>query len=85
MYTVENVPPDISSLIVTKFRVVAHTAGPVAPGAVLSQNHWSIYLIHSNGSVRINMQLANPAGNNTRGILLISSHPYTSASTSEVR
>lgn len=38
-------------------RVVAHTIGPVAPGAQLSQNHWSIYLLNlDGGSMRLNME-----------------------------
>lgn len=58
--------------------------GPVAPGAQLSQNHWSIYLIHSRGSVRLNMLLENPSAANNRGVLTVANYGYTSVSTSAV-
>jgi hypothetical protein len=60
------------------FRVVAHTGGPVAPGAQLSQNHWSIYflLLNDEGSVRFNMS-TNIATNTRNGIHETRPHPYT--------
>lgn len=84
-YLVDNVPPAISNLIVTHIRVVAHTLGPVAPGAQLSQNHRSLYLVHSKGSVRFNMQIQDPQSNSTRGLLTVKNYPYTSVSTSAVK
>ena len=84
-YSVTNVPQNVTNLIVTQFRLVAHTMGPVAPGAALSQNHWSIYLLHDNGSVRLNMMLADPRAASTRGRLTVTSHGYTTVSTSAVR
>jgi hypothetical protein len=84
-YSATNVPQDVTNLIVTRFRLVAHTMGPVTPGAALSQNHWSIYLLHENGSVRLNMILADPRAASTRGRLRVTSHGYTTVSTSAVR
>ena len=84
-YTVDNVPSDISYLVVNTFRIVAHTMGPVAEGAAFSQNHWSLYLIHDNGSVRLNMQLADPASTSCKGRFTITSYDYTSASSSAVK
>lgn len=83
-YSVDNVPQDITDLIITRVRVVAHTMGPVAPGAQLSQNHWSIYLIHSTGSVRLNMMLGNPNSTSSQGLLTITAYPYTTVSISAV-
>jgi len=85
VYTVDNVPQDISNLIVTAFRIVAHTMGPVAEGAAFSQNHWSLYLIHDKGSVRLNMQLANPASTNCKGQFTVTSYDWTNASNSAVK
>ena len=84
-YSINNVPQSITNLVVTSIRVVAHTMGPVALGAQLSQNHWSIYLVHSNGSVRINMELKDPAATSSRGLLTVTSYGYVSVSTSAVR
>ena len=50
--------------------------GPVAPGAQLSQNHWSIYLIvKGGGSVRLNME-TNPAPGKVEGIFNVTRHQY---------
>jgi hypothetical protein len=49
-YSVTEVPQNITDLIVTDFKVVAH----VAP-TPLDWNHWSIFLIHSHGCVRLNV------------------------------
>ena len=78
-------PQSIVDIIITHVRVVAHTMGPVAPGAQLNQNHWSIYLVHSKGSVRINMQLQDASSNSTRGLLTVTDLPYASVSHSAVR
>ena len=84
-YQVTNVPQDVTDLIITHVRVVAHTMGPVAPGARLSQNHWSLYLVHSEGSVRLNMQLRDASSNSTRGLLTVTSYSYITISNSAVR
>lgn len=83
-YTVTDVAQDVTNLIVRNFRLVAHTMGPVAPGAVLSQNHWSIYLLHDDGSVRLNMILKDPRAASTRGKLEVTSYEYTTVSNSAV-
>jgi hypothetical protein len=83
-YEVDNVPSDITNLIVTTFRIVAHTMGPVAPGAAFSQNHWSIYLIHTNGSVRLNMELADPSSTSSRGAFTITSYAYTASNSAVI-
>jgi hypothetical protein len=59
--------------------------GAIAPGAQLSQKHWSIYLVHSNGSVRSNMELEDPAAIGSQGLLTVTSYGYVSVSTSAVR
>ena len=84
-YSVDNVPQAVTNLIVTHIRVVAHTMGPVAPGARLSQNHWSLYLLHGKGSVRLNMQLQDARSNSICGLLTVTNHPYTTVSNSAVR
>jgi len=84
-YSVDNVPQAITNLFVTHIRVVAHTMGPIAPGTQLSQNHWSIYLVHSNGSIRLNMQLQSPSTASNRGLLTVASYEYTTTSTSAVK
>lgn len=84
-YTVDTVPQSVTNCVVTHFRVVAHTMGPVVEGGVLSQNHWSIYLVHANGSVRLSMELRNPKSNSSKGQLYITSYGYTDVSTSAVR
>ncbi len=72
-YSINNVTQSIADLVVTFIRVVAHTMGAVAPGAQLSHNHWPIYLIHSNGSLRVNMELEDPAAMSSRGLLTVTS------------
>ena len=37
LYTVDNVPQAVTDLVVTHFRVVAYTMGPVVPGGVDSR------------------------------------------------
>ncbi|KAJ4621268.1 hypothetical protein HRR85_001478 [Exophiala dermatitidis] len=50
--------------------------GPVAPGAQLSQNHWSIYLIiKGGGSVRLNME-TDPTPGKHEGIFKVTRHQY---------
>ncbi|MCJ1381220.1 hypothetical protein MMC17_004329 [Xylographa soralifera] len=84
-HTVDDVPWYISNLIINKFRVVAHTMGPVAEGAAFSQNHWSIYLIYGTGSVRLNMELADSNSTDRRGIFTVTGYEYTGVSISAVR
>ncbi|KAJ4538958.1 hypothetical protein HRR78_007883 [Exophiala dermatitidis] len=51
--------------------------GPVAPGAQLSQNHWSIYLIiKGGGSVRLNME-TDPTPGKHEGIFKVTRHQLT--------
>ena len=84
-YQVTNVPQDVADFVITHVRVVAHTMGPVEPGAGLSQNHWSLYLLHRGGSVRLNMQLQDARSNSTRGLLTVKNYAYTTVSNSAVR
>ena len=58
-YSVTEVPQNITDLIVTQFRVVAH-AYPV-PLPDLKPNHWSIDLVHTHGSVRLNVEPDAPS------------------------
>lgn len=83
-YSIDSVPQDVTDLIVTYVRVVAHTMGPVSEGAQLSQNHWSIYMVHTNGSVRLNMQI-DPRSVSSRGILTVANYGYATVSTSAVK
>lgn len=66
--------PAWSSIIVSTFRVVAHTIGPVVAGGQLSQNHWSIYLLTLTGSIQLNMELADTTINS--GELKVKEHGY---------
>jgi hypothetical protein len=68
-----------ASKVVSQFRIVAHTMGPVVPGGELSQNHWTIYMLTSTGSVQLNMQLANT--DTDRGKLVVKEHAYISSNT----
>lgn len=54
-YTIDNIPQHELDRVIISFRVVAHRKGPILPGGTMSQNHWSIYLIHAGGSVRLSM------------------------------
>ena len=54
MLTIE-VPPDHRAAWVPIVRVTVHTMGGVLPGAHISQNHWSIFLVTPPESVRVNM------------------------------
>lgn len=76
IYAVGHIPSTYLSLPVRFVRVVSHTMGPVVPGAQLSQNHWSIYLITQGGSIRINMTLQDPKSNDDTGAVQVSFHPY---------
>ncbi|RMZ84962.1 hypothetical protein DV738_g298, partial [Chaetothyriales sp. CBS 135597] len=50
--------------------------GPVSPGAQLSQNHWSIYLlVVEGGSVRLNIEADTGPGEDW-GVFKISRHLY---------
>jgi hypothetical protein len=61
---------------ISTFRLVAHTMGPVAPGAQLSQNHWSLYLLKTgNTSVRVNM-MTSEEQNNDMGVFSVKPHDY---------
>lgn len=63
-------------VVVTGIRVVAHSPGPIVPSGILSQNHWSIYLlVEHGGSVRVNMALRYREDQN--GSLTLSLHDYT--------
>ena len=43
--------------VVTQARVVVHTTGPLSPNTLMSDNHWSIYLLLTGGgSLRLNMR-----------------------------
>lgn len=71
----DNTP--IPDLTVETVRIVAHTMGPVAPGAQLSQNHWSIYLVvGESASVRLNMIPSTKEGDD-KGIFHVTRHLYT--------
>ncbi|KAL5380677.1 hypothetical protein PMIN02_010558 [Paraphaeosphaeria minitans] len=61
--------------LVSTFRVVAHTIGPVMPGAAVSQNHWTIYLLVPGGSVQLNMK-TNINASISRGIFEVREHAY---------
>lgn len=66
----------IPQLVVEKFRVVAHTMGPVTAGGQLSQNHWSIYLLtQGGGSVRLNMA-TKPEHQEDKGTFTVTRHAY---------
>ena len=68
---------NLPKIIVKLIRVVAHTMGPVAPGAQLSQNHWSIFFLDGlGGCVRIHMQLADPQSKKMDGKLEIKQYNY---------
>lgn len=74
----------LPELVVEKVRVVAHTMGPVAAGAQLSQNHWSIYLtVIGGGYVQLNME-TNTAPGERKGIFKVTRHLYE-LTTSNVR
>ncbi|EXJ59457.1 uncharacterized protein A1O5_12082, partial [Cladophialophora psammophila CBS 110553] len=50
--------------------------GPVAPGAQLSQNHWSIYLVAKEGGpMRLNME-TNTSPGTGEGIFRGTRHQY---------
>jgi len=83
-YAIDSVPQEVTNLIVTRIRIVAHTMGPVISGGQLSQNHWSLYLVHPDGSVRLNMQ-TDPTSNSSRGVLAVTNHGYTTVSSSAVK
>lgn len=80
------IPPTVGSLRVRVFRVVSHTTGLIYGEAPQNASHWSIYLIHNNGSIRLSMdtdkrlQIPYP-----RGRLSTYTYDYTSASNSAVR
>jgi hypothetical protein len=61
--------------LVSTFRVVVHNIGPVAPGAAVSQNHWTIYLLIPTGSVQLNMK-TNTNASISRGIFEVREHTY---------
>ena len=63
--------------LVQRFRLVVHTMGPVAPGAQLSQNHWSIFLITSWGSVRLHMLPRFPTSEDITGQLVVAALSYS--------
>ena len=67
---------EVPNLVVHEVRIVAHTIAPVAPGAQLSQNHWSYYLlVRGGGSVRLNMA-TNPSPTNHDGVFTVTRHQY---------
>ncbi|KAF2865906.1 hypothetical protein BDV95DRAFT_242079 [Massariosphaeria phaeospora] len=70
--------PSWKSTVVTHFRIVAHTMGPVMQGGQLSQNHWTIYMLTATGSVQLNMQ-ADAVSN--RGKLVVKEHAYITSNT----
>ena len=79
-----SVTASTQNLVVEKVRFVAHTLGPVAPGAQLSQNHWSVYLlVKGGGSVRLNMATNDRAGDDN-GVFTVTRHAYA-LTTSAVR
>lgn len=67
---------DIPKLKVDLLRIAVQTMGPVAAGASLSQNHWAIYLLVSDGSVRLHMTLADPCSNSLKGKLEVTRYTY---------
>ncbi|TAQ85452.1 hypothetical protein B7494_g6237 [Chlorociboria aeruginascens] len=67
----DDVAQDIADAIVTRFRLIAHKLDPVAPGGF---NHWSIDLLHANGSVRLNMKLLYPNSKIYQGQLTVRSY-----------
>lgn len=75
-YDIEHLPNNYLSSPVHLVRVVAHTMGPVAPGAQLSQNHWTMYLVIQGGSIRLDMTLRNPNSNDETGVLKVSYFEY---------
>lgn len=83
----DNVPQDIQDHIITHARLVVHSSGPVAFGSSILHNHWSIYLLHSTGCVRLNMVSTEFAGHfkgPQRGRLLIMSHGWTTVALSAI-
>lgn len=72
MYEIGQLPDRIRALPVIAVRVIAHTMGSFVPGGQLSENHWSIFLLVPNGSVRLNMTLRYPSTNVDIGALGIS-------------
>ncbi|KAF2621157.1 hypothetical protein BU25DRAFT_426679 [Macroventuria anomochaeta] len=69
-------PSSYRTKVVSTFRIVAHTMGPLAPGASISQNHWTIYLLVQGGSVQLNMK-TNTDLHSRRGIFLVKEHAYS--------
>lgn len=72
--------PNYRQKVVSTFRIVAHTMGPVMEGGAVSQNHWTIYLIVPGGSVQLNMK-TNTDPNNCRGIFELRERVYTQSNT----
>ncbi|KAI9816123.1 MAG: hypothetical protein M1832_005130 [Thelocarpon impressellum] len=61
---------------VQQYRLVVHTMGPVVPGAQLSQNHWSVFLITSWGSVRLHMLVRSSTSADNTGQLNVTAQSY---------
>ena len=74
---VEQIPEQVRAVRVLLVRVTVHSLGPVAEGAQLSDNHWTIELLVSGGCVRLDMSLYAPnSATDFRGLLKVSSLPY---------
>lgn len=80
IYALEDIPKSVQDLIITHARLVVHTQGRVCMGSTLSLNHWSIYLIHAAGCIRLNMASVGFTGHfngpSQRGKLIITSHSW---------
>lgn len=66
--------------VVTQARVVVHTTGPLGLNTLMSDNHWSIYLLLAEGgslrlNIRVNWDEAAEAWDTT-GILDCLTHTY---------
>lgn len=74
---VEQVPQNEKAKHVEKVRLTVHSLGPVAAGAELSQNHWSIELLISGGCIRLDMRPYAPdSQTDFRGVLQVSRLEY---------
>jgi hypothetical protein len=79
-YNINNLPRAITFLNVETIRVVCHTTG--ARSEVSSNNHWTIYLVYPEGSLRLNMR--ETSYSNKRGKLEITNYGYQTPSNSAV-
>ncbi|KAF2722711.1 hypothetical protein K431DRAFT_311416 [Polychaeton citri CBS 116435] len=71
-YAVDRVPDNERSQRVVLVRVTIHSLGAIVPGGQLSQNHWTIELLLSDGCIRLDMSLYEfKSATDFRGLLRV--------------